>query len=576
MKIIQSLEALNRNARITAELFGAVGDGITDDTVAIKKSILYGNSQGVPIYLNSSTYIISDFLDVTCSLVGNNTIIKVKDDSGMVNSSTTTQGVLNVISSDTYVIGIEVDCNGANNTYLEGGITYYGGVTPLGVRIGYSGVIIGTTLKDIVVNNVSVEKCKIRGASWSNINIYGTNAESCDNINIEDNELYSCRSSSVSFHNVKNSKAVKNYVENPIHRGIVAYNDCYNVEIKKNHAKYVEATIFNWSKSGTTLFNFLDGEPKHAISIGHQDYLTTIDEIGVYENRVETIMVEGVQLPYSSCVQWWDIGNIDIQHNDFSGSFPVVYSNPKYSSIKNNKLRGTTTAITSLNQSPSYVDIGVNIDSTVICKHNDLFSDGGTVVGGRDFNIIDDRGTSLYLSFTENTFNMTDTQVAYSFSTNPFTNLVHISRNTYIGSPETHVLATWSSRATWAPNTKIVHDYLGYYNSGVDLTLTGDWTNEVGTIARLYSSESGQIHLAGVIEGGTDENTIVNIPEQFRPIETQFVSVYSADGLGATTLIVNVNGNIVIRGAVGNSRVGLGGVSWQSSRMETSLHQNDI
>ena len=133
----------------TPEVFGAKGDGVTDDTDAIKATI--AGADGKPILFSQKTYIISDSLELpnNATLIGNKTIIKNTDDT-----------ILNIINasgkSNITIKGIDFDYNssvmgpdGVTFVWLDGVLTFSDctnvlleGLKIHGMRYSQSGIII--------------------------------------------------------------------------------------------------------------------------------------------------------------------------------------------------------------------------------------------------------------------------------------------------------------------------------------------------------------------------------------------------------------------------------------------------
>ena len=73
-KINSSFLKKIENSYITPEMFGAVGDGVTDDHVAINAAL--NNSEGKCVYFSNKTYIIADSIKLTKNSIINDGVIK--------------------------------------------------------------------------------------------------------------------------------------------------------------------------------------------------------------------------------------------------------------------------------------------------------------------------------------------------------------------------------------------------------------------------------------------------------------------------------------------------------------------
>jgi hypothetical protein len=67
VEVQNELDVLNSNAAyITPEMFGAKGDGVTDDTLAFNQAMEYAsNHYGMPVLLSAKTYFLSEGLTIT-------------------------------------------------------------------------------------------------------------------------------------------------------------------------------------------------------------------------------------------------------------------------------------------------------------------------------------------------------------------------------------------------------------------------------------------------------------------------------------------------------------------------------
>ena len=104
----------NLNNYVTPQMFGAVGDGVADDTEAIKQAI----ASGVDVYFPSGTYLLNDSITITQKILGNNTTIITNMESGTL---ITLNGINACIIGFT-IFGNERKCDLINigyHTYIE-------------------------------------------------------------------------------------------------------------------------------------------------------------------------------------------------------------------------------------------------------------------------------------------------------------------------------------------------------------------------------------------------------------------------------------------------------------------------
>lgn len=103
-KFAESLKLKTIKDYVTPEMFGAKGDGVTDDTQAIQEAL---DSDG-DVYFSKKTYLISSNLTLAKSkqLIGNGTIQKNVDSTGEVN------GILVLNNPHIAIIGLTFKGNG--------------------------------------------------------------------------------------------------------------------------------------------------------------------------------------------------------------------------------------------------------------------------------------------------------------------------------------------------------------------------------------------------------------------------------------------------------------------------------
>lgn len=102
-KFTAELKLLTVKDYVTPDMFGAAGDGLTDD----KDALIECFNQGLPVYIPDKTYCTSESLSYTGNMIFG---------SGTIKTTAPIEKVLNC-SSDTIVIdGIKVDCNNMSST----------------------------------------------------------------------------------------------------------------------------------------------------------------------------------------------------------------------------------------------------------------------------------------------------------------------------------------------------------------------------------------------------------------------------------------------------------------------------
>lgn len=152
---------------ITPEIFGACGDGITDDTTAIQNAINYANDHGRVVYLSSKTYIITRPLVLDgCSLIGcvsnifntAGSIIrcKTKDFTAIKQGSTTTGDIMFNMSNvlvENALVGYDITY--AINSKFE---NLYALNCDTGIKLGTLGSV-GSMFNEF--NNLYTRGCRI-------------------------------------------------------------------------------------------------------------------------------------------------------------------------------------------------------------------------------------------------------------------------------------------------------------------------------------------------------------------------------------------------------------------------------
>lgn len=159
---------------VDVKTYGAVGDGVTDDTAAIESAINSLSSTGGTVYFPSGTYRCASSLDISHSnitLQGNGWTSIIFHGNGVNND------VIRIASSKTNVTirDLAVDGNKANQTTFSVGIKTQGSNDGLKIINVYvhdtfnSGILIEDS------QNILIEKCYLKdiGKTGSDTNFYG-------------------------------------------------------------------------------------------------------------------------------------------------------------------------------------------------------------------------------------------------------------------------------------------------------------------------------------------------------------------------------------------------------------------
>ena len=92
--------------------FGAVGDGVTDDTAAFKNAVEYAKNNNCIIYIPFGSYYLTDTIDISfdnATLIGANSVLITNGVNNVINCST------NTTVKYVHIQGITIKCNTANN-----------------------------------------------------------------------------------------------------------------------------------------------------------------------------------------------------------------------------------------------------------------------------------------------------------------------------------------------------------------------------------------------------------------------------------------------------------------------------
>lgn len=118
-ELVGIINLLTYSQYATPELYGAAGDGVTDDTAAVQSAF----SQGFAVCKPGATYLITDTINLVdnTNIIGNGATIKVKDNVRIDNALLKGDDIKNVIIKD-----LIIDMNMQNMpVYTENRVTYY-------------------------------------------------------------------------------------------------------------------------------------------------------------------------------------------------------------------------------------------------------------------------------------------------------------------------------------------------------------------------------------------------------------------------------------------------------------------
>ena len=101
---------------VIPQMYGAVADGITDDTTAIQNAL--DNNKTVFLPYSANPYIITGIrLNPGNRLIGMGGTLKYKDNTAV--DANTSYYIINAMNDNVLIDGITVDGNGTNNTSFK-------------------------------------------------------------------------------------------------------------------------------------------------------------------------------------------------------------------------------------------------------------------------------------------------------------------------------------------------------------------------------------------------------------------------------------------------------------------------
>ena len=216
--IIEIKEQLEHNVQkiITPEMFGAIGDGITNDFEAIKKCFSYSN---VIINFGESKIYSVDSVGIECLgdniiLNGNGSIIKISDKNIVLNTIYNSEGkekdrTILIFNGDNVEINnLYFDANNENNYVLYNGDKYYGYQKDVDIKLPNAPDYL--TIDGIIArgNNYKITNCIFDGLGnaiqcggvWgSNVKKYNYEVKNCKFLNGFRDQITACDGENLSI-----------------------------------------------------------------------------------------------------------------------------------------------------------------------------------------------------------------------------------------------------------------------------------------------------------------------------------------------------------------------------------------
>ena len=285
---------------VTPEMFGAKGDGISDDYSALMELFNYKDNVDI-IFPKDKTYVVSRGLRIEksgLSVYGNNSTIKFSDDCSVLQEIYDTKKSNNKIfllyfdgNDNMSFYNLHLDGNADNVTFTHNGEIYHGYQQDIGIE-GIPKLYICTYgFHGNGCNNVILDNCSVKhiGAPINLGGVWGSNdikkSIIIKNVEIEDcfrDALVVCDCEDFVIENVK--------VTNGQRKGIQCYRNAHNGKIINctitNNENEIRKWYPTWSSSNA------DAELS-GIAIqnpGYSDVCTNIEIINPYVDVYKTAL----------------------------------------------------------------------------------------------------------------------------------------------------------------------------------------------------------------------------------------------------------------------------------------------
>ena len=364
---------------MTPEMFGAKGDGTTDDTEAFK--LMFDQlSSGCDIILEpNKVYCLSDGgLNCTVDgvrLLGNNATFKLLDNSGYIEgllNETKNKNIINVTANHFLVEHLNFDGNIENNYILVNGEKYYGvhpdlNIEGLPKKFGAYNVI------NFIGSGLTVKNCQFTNVSGTAINTGITNRS----VITKDIEIFNClvekcfRAGMSFFHTFGIKIHHCELKENQRHN-IQFYTGCEDAEVDYNSITCDATTIPKWYPSWGVAV--ADSE-RIGVSIAHPSYSDFSQNFKITKNIMKSTDDERKGLIYGVAIRNYP-KNIEITDNDINVKFYPVYVNRGFVGqldIINNKLKADENCFYQMFGVGSYPPVtGSEVKASINFIGNDL------------------------------------------------------------------------------------------------------------------------------------------------------------------------------------------------------------
>ena len=324
---LQNLVSRLQSIINTPEFYGAVGDGVTDDTQALKDALAIGSIYCKP----GATYLISDGLEILSDTVihGNGATIKLADNTQISfdPNGTVVNGVLYAnIASNITIEDLIIDLNENNmpaytdfNTVVNVGVGLYNTDNVHVVRCTFNGLYT-EDIYDVRSFNLTVKDCifstgnRSQGLRGEFIYIVSHNASSNDTTvygsSLIDNCMFSTSITDVQYGVCAVFLATCRGVK-------ISHNTMLNVGRDNTYGHRVHPIcLYSYGSNITISDNYIE-------SIGLFFKIEDFSEVSVVRNTFKSLMLNNLPDPLIWCVgtdtsNMYHYGNVVIRDNEFN------------------------------------------------------------------------------------------------------------------------------------------------------------------------------------------------------------------------------------------------------------------